>query len=92
MSSNTNSKEYLNSYFSNNRALTIDDFRDSNLVSPTTTTPLEGTILNYSIDLGTIFCSRCRINLSKNNYLKHLKSKHKQLYNSYKDDTTLDKL
>lgn len=93
--SDPTSNSFINKYFINNseyfinNPLTIDNFRDSRLITPSKTSILEGTILSYSLDIGTIFCSRCRVNLSKSNYSKHLKEKYKQIYNSYKEDGSL---
>ena len=82
----------LNTYFTSNRALTIEDFRDTSLVTPSTTITLENTILTYSPNLGIIFCSVCKKTLNPKTYLTHLSIKHKQSYNRYKEDNILELL
>lgn len=87
MSSTPTLNNYLNNYFISNRVLTIKDFRDTTLISPTIA--LEDTIITYNIDVTTLFCSKCFINLNKRNYSKHLKDKHRELYKSYINNNTL---
>lgn len=89
---NSTTSNYINSYFKNNRALTSNDFKNTNLVTYTKTNKIEDTILVYNLDLGIIFCSICRTNLTISNYLIYLSTKYKELYKSYKNNNILSTL
>lgn len=87
----SSSKDYINNYLTNNRPV-LEDFRDKDLVRVSPTTILLDTIISYSIEIKTLFCSKCSINLTRNNYNKHIKDKHKQTYTRYKDLNILREL
>lgn len=80
------SLEFINNYLKENKdTITKEVYKNSNLVTPTSTLILEGTIINCSIDIKVIFCSYCSINLTSTNYIKHLKTRHSTLLKEYKN-------
>jgi hypothetical protein len=83
----------LNNYLKDNKDLiTLESFNNPKIITPTTTIILEDTILRYSPDIKVLLCFKCSINLTTTSYIKHLKEKHKILYNSYKANNTLERL
>lgn len=83
----------LNNYLKyNSNLITLSSFNNSNITTPTNTIFLEDSILKYSLELKIILCSKCSINLTNTNYIKHLSIKHKLLYKSYKDNNSLENL
>lgn len=90
MSSINNNKD-LNNYFINNKdIITLENY--NNNISPTTTTTLENTIINYNSNIKALFCFNCRINLTKSNYINHLKKRHSIIYKDYKNNNKLNSL
>ena len=93
MSTSSTTFPDLNKYLKDNKDLfTLESFNNPNITTPTPTIILEDTILKYSPTLKILLCSRCSVNLTTISYIKHLKEKHKILYNSYKANNTLDRL
>lgn len=87
------SNSELNNYFkNNNKLITLESFNNPDITTPTNTIFLENSIIKYSLDLKFILCFKCSTNLTTTNYIKHLKVKHKLLYNTYKDNNTLENL
>lgn len=83
----------LNKYFKTNKnSLERSDFIDTNSFKATSTSNLDNTIITYNKDLNLIFCSNCNINLTRSNYIKHLKLRHKNTLKEYKDNSKLDSL
>lgn len=81
----------LNNYLINNRnRLNKDSFKDSSSFKSNKTITIDNSIISYSKELNLIFCSSCNTNLTKPNYLKHLKIRHNSLYINYKNNSTLD--
>ena len=92
MGSNTTSN-YINNYIINNRAnITLEAYTIENKVESNNTINIEDTILKFSLEIRVLFCPVCSINIVPNNYIKHLKKKHKTLYNRYKEDNIVKTL
>lgn len=93
MSTLTTTFTDLNKYLKDNKDLiTLESFNNPKITTPTTTITLEDTILRYSPDIKIILYFKYSINLTTTSYIKHLKDKHKTLYNSYKANNTLGRL
>ncbi|KAF2480955.1 hypothetical protein BDY17DRAFT_310738 [Neohortaea acidophila] len=69
-----------------------DSYNNSTIIESTYTNNIENTILNYNIEIKVLFCTICKTNLDRNNYLKHLKDKHFTIYKSYKESSKLEVL
>lgn len=89
----TSTLNIINNYLINyNKELRKNIFNNRTKVKPTKTIFLEDTIITYSSKLEVIFCSICKKNLTKNNYIRHLKEKHSTIFKDYKNTNKLENL
>lgn len=91
MSSIINNNKDLNTFFTSSKDKIILETYLKDII-PSTSTILEDTIIIYNNSIKVLFCINCSINLTKVNYINHLKKRHSILYNKYKNNNILDYL
>lgn len=89
MSSIINNTTFNNYIKDNKDLITINNY---NLVDFSTIIKLEDTIIYYSNNIKILFCSSCFTNLTRDNYLNHIKKKYTLAYNTYKKSSILNNL
>ena len=76
----------------NQHFINLNTYNNSNLIQHTYTTILENTIITYNYDIKVLFCANCSRNLTIENYIKHLKKFHLDIFNNYQENNIINVL